>query len=300
MRPIISARLTLPILALCVCLTDTFAQGDSSSSPQAPAAVLTLPLKPKSVRFAVIGDSGTGRKGQYDVGRLMAAYHAKFPFDFVLMLGDNIYGHETPSGFSRKFEDPYKPLLDTGVKFYASLGNHDDSNERFYKPFNMGGKRYYNFKNGNVAFFALDSNYMDPEQLDWLQKQLPDSRSSWKVCFFHHPLYSHARFHGADTDLRALLEPLFEKYGVDMVLAGHDHVYERLKPHNGINYFVLGSAGELRPGGLKPSPDTAKGFDADHAFMLVEIAGEELYFQVISRTGQTVDSGTLQKSATPK
>src|SRR5882724_8554533 len=152
-----------------------------------PATDLRLPLKQKSVRFAVIGDSGTGDKHQFDVGRQMADCRLKFPFDLVLMLGDNLYGDENPIDFQRKFEEPYKPLLDAGVKFYASLGNHDNPNERFYKPFNMGEKRYYNFKNSGVEFFALDSTYMDPQQLDWLAKSLSGSSSEWKICYFHHP-----------------------------------------------------------------------------------------------------------------
>ena len=255
---------------------------------------LKLPLQPKSVRFAVIGDNGTGVKPEYDIAQQMASYHAVFPFDFVIMLGDNIYGSKDAEAFKRKFEDPYAALLGAGVKFYASLGNHDDPNERFYKPFNMGGKRYYSFKNGDVEFFALDSNYMDVEQMNWLQREL-SAGANWKICFFHHPLYSNGKFHGPDIDLRTRLEPLFLQDGVDAVFAGHDHVYERMKPQKGIYYFVLGNAGELRPHDLRQSPDTAKGFDSDRAFMLVEITGDQLYFQTISRTGATIDSGALPK-----
>lgn len=94
----------------------------------------------------------------------------------------------------RNFEDPYKPLLDAGVKFYASLGNHDRPSERYYKLFNMGGKRYYDFTKGNIEFFALDSNYMDPPQFEWLQTELASSGSVWKICFFHHPLFSAGNF----------------------------------------------------------------------------------------------------------
>src|SRR6266566_2479130 len=253
------------------------------------AADLTLPLKPKSVHFAVIGDSGTGEKGQYEVGEQMAKYREKFPYDFVVMLGDNIYGGDNPADMKRKFELPYKSLLDSGVKFYASLGNHDNPNQRFYKPFNMGEKRYYSFKKGNAELFALDSNYMDPQQLEWLKSGLRTSSAVWKICYFHHPLYSDGKFHGADTDLRTLLEPVFGNNGVRVVLSGHEHVYERFKPQDGIYYFVLGNSGELRPKGLlKLHPDMAKGFDTDRSFMLVEIAGDEFYFQTISRTGETV------------
>ncbi len=258
------------------------------------AQQLTLPLKPDSVRFAAIGDMGTGQTPQYDVAQRMAEYHQRFPFDFVIMLGDNIYGGKKPSDFQKKFELPYKSLLDTGVKFYAALGNHDDPNERFYKPFNMNGQNYYTYKKGNVRFFALDSNYMSPEQLAWLEKELKSATADWKICYFHHPLYSSGAFHGSSTELRAVLEPLFVKYGVQIVFAGHEHVYERVKPQKGIYYFTEGAAGELRARNLRNTEFKAAGFDQDRSFMLVEIAGNELYFQTISRTGATVDSGVIR------
>jgi 3',5'-cyclic AMP phosphodiesterase CpdA len=290
-------RFLLLLLFTGVAIAPFALRDTGSTSAQAPSAHLTLPLQAKSVRFAVIGDSGTGAREQYEVGRQMERYHNVFPFDFVIMLGDNIYGSKSGAAFKKKFEDPYKPLLDSGVKFYASLGNHDDPNERFYKPFNMDGHRYYTFEKGNAEFYALDSNYMDPEQLGWLEQKLSGSHATWKLCFFHHPLYSDARFHGPDVDLRQRVEPIFEKDGVDVVLSGHEHVYERIKPQHGIYYFVLGNAGELRYHDLRPSADISKGFDTDRTFMLVEIAGDNLYFQTISRTGETVDSGVLPKPA---
>jgi Calcineurin-like phosphoesterase len=256
-------------------------------------------MKSKSVRFAIIGDSGTGARAQYEVAEQMAKCRAVFEFDFVLMLGDNIYGSKHASDFRLKFEDPYKKLLDAGVKFYASLGNHDHPSSRFYKPFNMDGKRYYSFKRGNAMFLALDSNYPEPQQIEWITQQLKSSGSTWKICYFHHPLYSHSRYHGPDSDLRKLLEPILMQNGVQVVFNGHEHVYERLHPKNGINYFVLGNSGALRTGDLRPSPETAKGFDTDQTFELVEIAGDELYYQTISRTGQTVDAGKLEAGKKP-
>src|SRR5581483_9068719 len=170
---------------------------------------LKLPLKNSSVRFAVIGDSGTGNKEQYEVARQMDAYRQSVKFDFVIMLGDNIYGGHSPRDFAQKFELPYKPLLDAGVKFYASLGNHDDPNiERLYKPFNMNGERYHTFRRGDVQFFALDSNYMDAKQLSWLEDNLRSSHARWKICYFHHPLYNDGKSHGPDLDLRSQLTPL--------------------------------------------------------------------------------------------
>ncbi len=272
-------------LYLLLCLGLTLA------GAQAPE--IKLPLSADSVRLAVIGDSGTGELPQFQTAAVMDAAHGKFPFEFVIMLGDNIYGGKSAADFKRKFEDPYQSLLGAGVKFYATLGNHDQTNERLYKPFNMDGKRYYSFKRGNAEFFALDSNYMDAEQIDWLTRQLRGSSAAWKICFFHHPLYSDARAHGPDTDLRKLLEPLFQQYGVSVVFAGHEHVYERFKPKNGITYFVLGNSGQLRPHDLKQSAATAKGFDTDRTFAMVEIAGSRLSFQVVSRAGDTVDSGAI-------
>lgn len=96
-----------------------------------------FPLKSNSVRFAVIGDMGTGEAPQYEVAERMISTRQTFPFDFVIMLGDDIYGGSGPKDFEKKFEVPYKPMLDAGVKFYASLGNHDNPSERFYKIFNM-------------------------------------------------------------------------------------------------------------------------------------------------------------------
>jgi hypothetical protein len=261
----------------------------------ASSAEQNLPLKKDSVRFAVIGDMGTGEKAQYELAQQMERCREATGFDFVLMLGDNIYGGKSTADMKRKFEYPYGALLNAGVKFYASLGNHDNPNERFYKPFNMGEKRYYSFRKGNAEFFALDSNYMDPQQVDWLNKALHDSGAAWKICFFHHPLYSDGKFHGPDTDLRARLEPIFRTNGVRVVLSGHEHVYERIKPQNGIYYFVLGNSGELRTHNLRPSADTASGSDVDRDFMEMEIAGDQLYFQTISRAGETVDSGVINR-----
>ncbi len=266
-------------------------------------ATLTLPRTAGSVRFAVMGDNGTGEPAQYEVAGQMAAFHAEFPFDFVLMLGDNIYGADAPADMKAKFETPYKPLLDAGVTFHATLGNHDNPNQRFYKPFNMGGQRYYTYrapKGGDVRFFVLDTDYVDKAQLDWLEKEMSASKSAWKIAYFHHPLYSSGRFHGSALESRAVLEPLFVKYGVHAVFSGHDHVYERTKPQKGgIVYWVSGAGGQLRKGNIRPSAITAKAFDTDQSFMLIEIVGDDLYFQVISRTGVSVDSGILHRSNAP-
>ena len=260
--------------------------------------VRPLPLQAGSVRFAVIGDSGTGKSPQYQVAERMNSFRQTFPFDFVIMLGDNIYGGNKPKDFQKKFELPYKALLDAGVKFYAAIGNHDSPTQKSYKPFNMNGEGYYTYKKGNVQFFVLDSGYMNPAQLSWLDKELQNSNADWKIPYFHHGLYSSGAFHGSAVELRRVLEPLFIKYGVQVVFAGHEHVYERLKPQHGIYYFTEGASGQLRLGNLRKTNLTEAGFDSDHTFMLVEISGNELSFRAISRMGKTIDYGIIQRRET--
>jgi hypothetical protein len=268
-----------------------------SVAPLAESQDVRLPIKEGSARFAVIGDSGTGGNQQLQIARQLALYHRTFPFEFAIMLGDNLYGDEEPRDYAKKFEIPYKPLLTAGVKFHAALGNHDDPNQRFYKPFNMNGERYYSFKapKGSIRFFALDSNYVDEKQLAWLEKELTVSESDWKICFFHHPPYSSGARHGSNLVLREQLEPIFLTHDVNVVFTGHEHFYERLKPQNGIHYFIAGSSAKLRRGNIGNSTLTAKGFDEGYTFMLVEITGDELHFQTISEKGETVDSGVIRR-----
>jgi len=254
-----------------------------------------LPVRADSVKFGVIGDSGTGGSAQYQIGEGLVAARSHFPFEFVIMLGDNMYGSERPQDFEQKFTRPYKPLLDAKVEFYAALGNHDDPNQRYFKPFNMNGERHYTFKKGPVRFFVLDSNYLDKPQLAWFERELAASNEKWKIAYFHHPLYSSGARHGSEVDLRILLEPLFLKYGVSIVFAGHEHFYERLRPQKGVYYFTSGAAGKLRRGNIRPGELTAAGFDADYSFMLVEIADEECFFEAISRGGRVVDSGSFKR-----
>ncbi|RPI51032.1 MAG: metallophosphoesterase [Acidobacteria bacterium] len=262
----------------------------------AAAQDLTLPNKPNgTLKFAVIGDSGTGDANQYRLAKVFTDVHQRFSYEFVLMMGDNMYGGENARDFQRKFEIPYKPVLDKGIEFYASLGNHDSTNQRMYKLFNMNGERFYTFKpKDGIRFFALDSNYMDRTQLQWLEKELAASGSDWKVMYFHHPIYSSGGRHGSDTALRDQLEPLFLKHGVDVVMAGHEHFYERLKPQKGIHYFISGGAGKLRRGDVG-GDYTAKAFDQGFHFIMFEIDGDQMHFQAVSDQGKTVDSGMITR-----
>jgi 3',5'-cyclic AMP phosphodiesterase CpdA len=298
--------LTTIVLAFPLAATTACRGAEAENAPAAPVEETTqgavaLPNKTDSFKFAVLGDFGTGDKTQYELAEQMVKLHERFKYETVILVGDNLYGSERPQDFVKKFEVPYKRLLDSGVKFYASLGNHDAREQRYYKLFNMDGKLYYSFNpKAEIRFFALESTYPDPEQFKWLESELKSSGSKWKMPYFHHPLYSSGERHGSDLRLREALEPLFLKYDVSVVFTGHDHFYERTKPQKGITYFVVGSGGKLRSGNIDRSTGiTAKGFDTDLTFLAVEISGDEMYFNAISRSGQTVDSGVITRRKPP-
>ncbi len=299
--------------------------------------------QPAPIRFAVIGDSGTGGQHQYRIAKQMAAWHERLPYDLVLMLGDNIYGAYWGGGnkkyFEAKFDRPYAELLARGVIFRAALGNHDarEAGGRdliaAYNRFHIEGPQgYYSFTAGEnakkqeaaplVEFFVLNTtrlekNKQDPEQLAWLEQALSRSRARWRIVYGHHPLYSTGKRHGGDARLRKKLEPLLlgeatggspwpEQKGQDespaprvqVVLAGHDHIYQRFHPQGGIVYFVCGSSGKLRRGNAGPSPLVAAVEDRQRVFMLWEATVEELRFRAINEQGQAFDCGVIRRTGT--
>jgi hypothetical protein len=279
-----------------------------SPVPAADESAVRLPRRAGSLKFAVIGDSGRGSRPQYDVAARMEAWRAVFPFEFVLMAGDNVYDGGTAEDYRLKFELPYQPFLDAGVTFYAALGNHDDPNQQRYKLFNTGGERYYTFvkragllNRDAVRFVVLDTVRLDDVQLRWLDRELGASAAEWTIALFHHPIYTSGRYRAEAARLRRRLEPIFVRHGVDVAFSGHEHFYERSTPQSGISYFVTGAAGSLRVGDAGRYTDgrRAVGYDRDYSFLLVELAGDELHFQAVSRAGDTIDHGTLRRGATP-
>ena len=220
------------------------------------------------------------------------------------MAGDNIYeGPATAEDYRLKFEEPYAALLADGVRFQAVLGNHDDPNQRYYAPFNMGGQRYYTFSPPSgvladlvtdVQVFAIDSTNLDRDQLAWLSTELSRSRARWKVMLMHHPLYTSGRYELEARLTRWQLESLFADHGVAVAFAGHEHLYQRSRLERGILYFITGGAGSLRPGDGRVTATIVRSYARDYHFMLVEIARDALYFQAITREGVTVDAGVLR------
>ncbi|HEX8338212.1 MAG TPA: metallophosphoesterase, partial [Pyrinomonadaceae bacterium] len=210
MRRILASLLAAVALACLAPAEPARAQAQPRGSQVAAAAPapLTLPLAKDSVRFMVVGDTGTGSREQNELAAVMLRYWQAFPYEFALLVGDNMYGSEKAADYKVKFEDVYRPLLDNKVKFYAALGNHDESNQRFYNHFNMNGEEYYQFNKGPVSFYALNSNYMDKKQIVWLEEKLKGDTSDWKVAFFHHPPYSSGGKHGSSSGVREVVEPL--------------------------------------------------------------------------------------------
>lgn len=267
-----------------------------------PSSAFCSPVDDK-IRFAVIGDWGTGDKHQLGISRQMFGAHQRAPLDFVVSVGDNIYPNGSGRYFDRGFEQPFAPLLKDRVKFYTVLGNHDVDAGREdqcqYPLFNMGGQNYYKIERGNglAEFFMLDSTDFGSTQTTWLESSLKASRAKWKIAVFHHPIYSSGKQHGSAVGLRKRLEPLFTRYGVSVAFSGHDHIYERTKPQQGIQYFVSGAGGKVRRGDVdRGSGLSAASFDDDNHYMVIEIDDKQVSFQAISETGDVVDKGLVKQA----
>ena len=266
-----------------------------------PAAVLGAQAAKNRIRFPVVGDWGTGDNAEASIAKQMFAAHQRAPFDFAIAAGDNIYPNGSGRHFNKNFERPFAALLNERVNFHAVLGNHDVREGRQdqcqYPLFNMGGRNYYTLRRGDglLEVFLLDSTDCDAAQLGWAEQQLKASTARWKLAVLHHPLYSSGKTHGSDRGLRRRLEPLFVRYGVNAVFSGHDHIYERTKPQQGIQYFVTGAGGKTRRGDTDlKSPFRAVSYDEDNHFMLLEAEHERLSFQAISETGSVIDQGVIR------
>lgn len=251
------------------------------------------------LRFVSVADTGTGAAGQYAVAEAMTLYHQQNPYDLAILAGDNIYNNGEIEKISAVFEKPYQELLRQGVKFQACLGNHDIRTDNgdlqvSYPGFNMAG-RYYSFRRGDVQFFALDTNHNADwsNQLPWLERELSSSDAPWKVVFGHHQIYSSGQY-GLNQALMETLSPLFEKYGVQLYINGHEHNYERTQPINGTTYMITGGGAGTRPVGR--SQWTA--YSAQRlSFAAYEVYRDRILVSGIGTDGQVFDRGLINRSA---
>jgi hypothetical protein len=278
------------------------------------------PLHPFT-RVATFADSGNGGPDQYAVASLLGTLEP----ELVLLAGDVIYPDGEPEGMDPRFFTPYASLL-PGVPFYLALGNHDyqtDCGEPYLDNFclptsSAGGERYYSFETADVHIASVDSGFCDPggfvcspllvvlEQLLWLDMDLADSDARWKVVFFHHSPYSDSN-HGDNLLAQALLVPILEERGVDLVITGHDHCYERFPPlvegspdPSGPRYLVAGTGGAgVYP--IDPGPLLEVGVEA-HGTLLLDVSGNQVRGRFVSAEpgtfGQVMDDFTMSKGPT--
>ena len=262
----------------------------------------------RQVRFAAFGDSGKGTRAQFDVARRMAAWKP----EFALIAGDIIYPRGEARHYGPRFLEPYQALI-REVVFYPSLGNHDymtDKGQPYLDFFEVprareaDTERYYAFRWGHTEFFSLDSNQdLGPTsaQTRWLVRALEASTAIWKVAFFHHPPFSGGS-HGSAEKLRDAWEPLFERHDVQLVITGHDHHYERVKPQelhvkDGVpTHHVLTGGGGAGLREVSRQPFTAHAANRHH-FVGVTIADRTLSLEAIDQRGAVFDrwSYTLPK-----
>lgn len=275
---------------------NSFSQEDVISQVTEITEDLTPTSTQPLLRFVSVADAGTGAQGQYAVAEAMTRYHQQKTFDLAVLGGDNIYNDGEIEKISAVFERPYEPLLSQGVKFHACLGNHDirtdngDPQVR-YPGFNMQNRRYYTFRRDPVQFFALDTNENADwqNQLVWLEQELSQSNAPWKVVFAHNQIYSSAHY-GVNHELIKTLTPLFKKYGVQLYINGHDHVYERSKPIEGTTYLICGAGAGTRPVGR--SSWTA--YSAEKlSFAAYEVYRDRIEISAIGTDHQVFDRGVI-------
>jgi tartrate-resistant acid phosphatase type 5 len=273
--------------------------------PVRSAALMADRVSSNSVRFAVIGDYGLPGQAAQDVANLVAGWNP----DFIITTGDNNYPAGEASTIDRnvgqyysRFIAPYKGAYGPGAvvnRFFPALGNHDLATagarpylEYFTLP---GNGRYYDFTWGPVHLFALNSDPREPDgvsagspQAQWLRSRLSASQARLNVVYMHHPPYSSGR-HGSSV----WMQWPYGEWGAQVVLAGHDHTYERIV-RDGVVYFVNGlggvSAYPFRP---VPVEGSAVRFNADFGAMLVTVTADQATFEFVTRRGELVDRYSL-------
>ncbi len=250
------------------------------------------------VSFAALGDNGSGGRKAMAVAEEMARSYREEPFGSVSLLGDICYYGPIDERFEDVFVQPLRPLIDADVAFELAIGNHDGDLwfeegvpdvEATLELLGTPG-RYYSVSRGPADFFYLDSGRLlpperDDAQLRWFERALRASDAPWRIVCLHHPLYS-SGVHGSHEDLRPALEPLVVEHGVQLVLAGHDHHYERSVPVDGVTHVVSGGGCKLTP--VRPREHAA--FAASTLqFLRIDIDGDQLRGRAIELGGSSID-----------
>lgn len=247
------------------------------------------------MRVAVVGDVGTSGPEVHRTGRAMAEASAHCPFHALVLLGDNVYPHGDPAHLKTAVFDPFAPLLARGARLLPVLGNHDVEDghgDAQAERLGMPGRWYSARLDDDVLFLGLDSNQADNSaQLAWLAQALGDDRAAWKIAALHHPPYS-AGHHRSALEVRQAFTPLFERFGVQLVLAGHEHDYQRSKPLGGTTYVVSGGAARLRPTAKAPFTEVA--FSTRH-FTDLHVYDDHLLLRALDQQERVFDRTTLRR-----
>jgi hypothetical protein len=268
----------------------------------APSAVVT---------FAVIGDFGSDYPSTHGVANLVKRWRP----DFILTVGDNNY----PSGSARtidknvgqfyhEFIYGYKGRYGRGSpisRFFPALGNHDwlaTNAQPYLDYFTLpGNERYYTFTNGPTQFFCLDSDKQEPDgctidsvQGHWVKRGLTESMAPWKIVYFHHAPFSSGYLHGTYTNECTYMKWPFKEWGASVVLAGHDHIYERVYT-NGLVYFVNGLGGDSRDQLHYPLvAGSQRQFSADFGAMHIRATETNIVFRFITQRNNLIDEYWMQ------
>ena len=245
---------------------------------------------PPALRIAVAGDVGdSGSRLELTaaaIGRLPGAR----PFDALLLLGDNVYPSGDPAQLPDTVFGPFADLLDHGTELLAILGNHDEPNgDAQLAALGMSG-RWWAEQRGDVLLVGLDSNRSDdPDQLAFLERTLRDTTATWKIVAVHHPPYS-AGYQGSNEASREAFTPLFERHGVQLVLSGHDHDYQRSKTINGVTYVVTGAAAGTRRTGEADFTEVSFSW---HSYVELGIYPDRLVGRVMNQDNRVADEWVL-------
>lgn len=267
-----------------------------------PAVVDPYPADPGRplVRLAAAGDVGTGGAAEWVTATAMDRLEESGEFDALLLLGDNIYPDGDVARVGPAVLDPFAGVLDGGTALLAALGNHDVRTADGVPQLEALGMpgRWYETRIGPVALVVLDSTRAeDPEQLAWAGSALAAAQvdgAVWTVVVQHHPPLS-AGYHGSHEPSRRLLVPLFERLGVDLVLSGHDHDYQRSTPQNGVVYVVSGGAATLRPTGAGAFTASSASI---HHFLELAVFADRLELRAVDQGGRILDGVVVVRGGT--
>jgi predicted phosphodiesterase len=248
---------------------------------------------PPDVHLAVAGDTGdSGRQLDGTAGSVERIGRDE-PFDALVLLGDNVYPSGQVDRLDETVFEPFAGVLDQGADLLAILGNHDvissDGSDQM-EALGMPGRWWSREFGDEVLLVGLDSNDLDDRQLRFLDEELAASDATWKIVALHHPPYS-AGYQGSVEELRDTVVPILERHGVQLVLSGHDHDYQRSELLDGVTYVVTGAGSGTRRTGEQDF--TAVSFSWPH-FLDLAITGDRLVGRAVGADGTVADEFVLR------